>query len=110
MSVFVSDINLMDSQREGVEERILSHGQLGTESPITEYEHDSAEWMDTKNYIMEYGSQKIIVGPVVGQGRKKVRFKDLGERGQDSIQDWEDIGEIPEEIPEEIPDTGDKIG
>ena len=48
----------------------MSHGQLGnknatrTERPVTEYE-----------------SQKNIVGPVVGQGGKKVRFKDLEERG-----------------------------
>ena len=56
-NVFVSDINSTDSQREGVEERILSHEQpmnknvTKSESPIAEYE-----------------SQKNIVGPVVGQG------------------------------------------
>ena len=31
----------MDSQREGVEEQILSHGQLVTESPVAEPEQDS---------------------------------------------------------------------
>ena len=85
-----------------VEEKILSHEQpmnknaTKSESPVTEYE-----------------SQKNIVGPIVGQGRKKVRFKDLEERDQDSIQDQEDLGKTPEktpeEIPEEIPDTVGKI-
>ena len=40
-SVYVSDIYSMDSQREGVEKRILSHGQLGIESPVAESEQDS---------------------------------------------------------------------
>ena len=31
----------------------MSHGQLGTESPIAESEQDSAEWTDTKNYVTE---------------------------------------------------------
>ena len=81
-----------------VEERILSHGQLGIKNATR-----------AESSVAEYESQKIVVGPVVGQGGKKVRFKDLEERGQDSIQDQEDLGEIPEEIPEEIPDSEDKI-
>ena len=63
-----------------VEERILSHEQLGTESPITERKRES---------------QKSFVGPNVGQGGKKVRFKDLDEiippEGQDSSQVKKDL-------------------
>ena len=90
-SVYVRDIDLTDSQREGVEERILSHKQpvnkkaTKSESPITEYK-----------------SQKNIVEPVMGQGGKKVRFKDLEEEGLNRIQDQGDLGEIPEEIPEMV--------
>ena len=40
-SVYVSEMLSMDSQREGVEELILSHGQLGTENSITELDQDS---------------------------------------------------------------------
>ena len=39
-SVYVSNIDSTDSQREGVEEPILSHDQLGIESPVTESEQD----------------------------------------------------------------------
>ena len=89
---------LLIEEESVVEERILSHGQLGIKDATR-----------AESSVAEYESQKIVVGPVVGQGGKKVRFKDLEERGQDSIQDQEDLGEIPEEIPEEIPDSEDKI-
>ena len=56
----------------------------------------------SESTIAEYKSQKTFVGPVVGQVGKKVRFKDLEEKDQDSIQDHEDLGEIPEEIPEMV--------
>ena len=81
-----------------VEEQILSH-----EQPVNENATKS------ESPVAEYESQKNIVGSVVGQGGKKVIFKDLEEKGQDSIQDLEDLGEIPEEIPDEIPEAMDKI-
>ena len=62
-----------------VEEQILSHKQLGTESPIAERKCES---------------QKTFVRPNVGQGGKKVKFKDSDEiipEGQDSSQDQKDL-------------------
>ena len=69
----------MFSTEDVVEERILSHEKLGTESPVAERKRES---------------QKSFVGPNVGQGGKKVRFKDLEEiipEGQYSSQDQKDL-------------------
>ena len=57
----------------------MSHDQFGTESPVAG---------------CKCKSQKTFVGPNVGQGRKKVRFKDLNENdweGHDSGQDPKDL-------------------
>ena len=63
------------------EEQILSHEQLGTESPDAEQKRES---------------NGLFVGPNVGQGGKKVKFKDLNENNQedkDSSQDPKDLEE-----------------
>ena len=59
----------------------MSHKQFMTESPVAECKRES---------------QKTFVGLNVGQGRKKVRFKDIDEiipEGQDSSQDQEELEE-----------------
>jgi hypothetical protein len=98
-NVYVSDMLSTNSQREGVEERILSHEQLGTESSVTEPEQnlksgtgpDVAQGLGGNAGEYNESSENNREGQDLNQDqeRKSNEQWDSGKKSQEQC-DWDD--------------------